>query len=112
MIITLEQYKAIAGITDTSLDTRITALISVVENDYLAIRGKSFDVDEQGRTVYPEGSLGTAAEMISYKLLTAKGDVGVTSETIGDYSVGFSADLLRGYPRSTVQGIRRFARAK
>lgn len=112
MIITLAQYKAIAGIADTSKDAQIAALISVVEDDYLAIRGKSFDVDDEGHTVYPEGSLGTAAEMISYKLLTAKGNVGTSSETIGDYSVGFSSDLLHGYPRSTVQKIRRFARAK
>lgn len=112
MIITLEQYKAIAGITDTSLDTQINALISVIEDDYLAIRGKSFDVDDEMNTVYPEGSLGTAAEMISYKLLTAKGNVGTTSETIGDYSVGFSTDLLNGYPRSTIQKIRRYARVK
>ncbi|MBQ3729708.1 MAG: hypothetical protein II903_09430 [Spirochaetales bacterium] len=112
MIISLEQYKAIAGITDNSQDSRITALIDVVENDYLAIRGKAFDEDGEGNTVYPEGSLGTAAEMISYKLLTSKGEIGVTSETIGDYSVGLSADLLKGYPRSTVQRIRRFARAK
>ena len=112
MIISLEQYKAIAGITDNSQDSRITALIDVVENDYLAIRGRAFDVDDNGDTVYPEGSMGTAAEMISYRLLTAKGNVGVSSETIGDYSVGLSADLLKGYPRSTVQKIRRFARVK
>ena len=112
MIITLCQYKSIAGITDTSKDTQISALIPIVEDDYLAIRGKAFETDSEGHTVYPEGSLGTAAEMISYKLLTAKGGVGVTSETIGDYSVGLSSDLLRGYPRSTVQKIRRFARAK
>lgn len=112
MIITLEQYKAIAGIPDDSQDTRISALIPVVEEDFLAIRGKAFDTDSEGQTVYPAGSRMAAAEMISYKLLTAKGNVGVASETIGDYSVGFSTDLLNGYPRPTVQKIRRYARVR
>lgn len=112
MIISLEQYKAIVGITETSLDSRIEALIPVVEDDYLAIRGKEFDTDSEGNTIYPVGSVSTAAEMISYKILTSKGNVGTVSETIGDYAVGFSTDLLHGYPRSTVQKIRRYARAK
>lgn len=112
MIISLEQYKAIVGLNNNSLDRQISALISVIESDYLAIRGKAFDTDTEGHTVYPEGSLSAAAEMISYKILTSKGNVGTSAETIGDYSVTFSSDLLHGYPRSTVQKIRRFARAK
>lgn len=112
MIITLDEYKTIAGISDDSQNQKLMTIIALVEDDYLAIRGKSFDVDSNGDVVYPSGAKMTAAEMISYKLLTAKGNVGTTSETIGDYSVGLSSDLLHGYPRSTVQKIRRYARVK
>ena len=96
----------------SALDTRISALIPVVEDDFLSIRGKAFDTAKDGTTVYPKGSTMVACEMISFRLLTLKGSVGVVSESIGDYSVGFSSDMLLGYPRSTVQKIRRYARVK
>nr|DAH13426.1 MAG TPA: PORTAL PROTEIN, 15 PROTEIN, HEAD PROTEIN, VIRAL INFECTION, TAILED.2A [Bacteriophage sp.] len=112
MIITLERYKELAGIETSGLDARISALIPVVEDDFLSIRGKAFDTAEDGTTVYPEGSTMVACEMIGFRLLTLKGSVGVVSETIGDYSVGFSNDMLLGYPRSIVQKIRRYARVK
>ena len=112
MIITLERYKELAGIETSGLDARIRALIPVVEDDFLSIRGKAFDTAEDSTTVYPEGSTMVACEMIGFRLLTLKGSVGVASESIGDYSVGFSSDMLLGYPRSTVQKIRRYARVK
>lgn len=112
MIITLERYKELAGIETSGLDARIRALIPVVEDDFLSIRGKAFDTAEDGTTVYPEGSTMVACEMIGFRLLTLKGSVGVVSEAIGDYSVGFSSDMLLGYPRSVVQKIRRYARVK
>ncbi len=112
MIITLEKYKELVGIETSELDSRITALIPVVEDDFLAIRGKAFDTSEDSSIIYPEGSTMVACEMISFRLLTLKGSVGVISESIGDYSVGFSSDMLLGYPRSTVQKIRRYARVK
>ena len=112
MIITLEKYKELVGLQTSELDTRITSLIPVVEDDFLALRGKDFDTDASGNVVYPRGSVMVACEMISYRLSTLKGSVGVASEAIGDYSVSFSSDMLLGYPRSTVQKIRRYARVK
>lgn len=112
MIITLEEYKAIAGIGISGHDPQIQALIPVVEDDFLRIRGKAFDVADDGSIAYPPGSKMAAAEMISYKLLTLQGGVGAASETIGDWSISRSEDLLHGYPRSTVQKIERFARAR
>jgi len=46
--------------------------------------------------------------MISYKILTLRGNVGSSYEMIGGYSISLSTDLLHGYPRSTVQKIKRF----
>lgn len=111
MIITLDEYKAIAGVSGSGHDPQIQALIPVVEDDFLRIRGKAFDVADGG-IAYPPGSKMAAAEMISYKLLTLQGGVGAASETIGDYTISRSEDLLHGYPRSTVQKIERFARAR
>ncbi len=110
MIITKEQYKALSGIgiADTKLDAQIDALIPIVEDDYLAIRNAPFDVDAEGNTVYPAGARMAAAEMISYKILTLRGNVGSSYEMIGGYSISISTDLLHGYPRSTVQKIKRF----
>jgi len=109
-IITLQEYKDLAGITDTKNDAQINALILVVENDYLAIRNHPFDEDANGETIYPAGSKMAAAEMISYKMLTLRGNVGSTYEMIGGYSISLSADLIKGYPKSTVQKIRRYGR--
>ena len=112
MIITLDEYKTITGISDDSQNQKLMAIIALVEEDYLSIRGKPFDVDSNGNIVYPSGAKMTAAEMISYKLMTIKGNVGTESETIGDYTVGYSSELLEGYPKSTVQKIKRYARFK
>lgn len=112
MITTVQQYRSIAGLRDDSQDERIAALIPLVEDDYLAIRGRAFDTGPDGETIYPPGAALTAAEMIGYRLATLDGGVGVSSETIGDWSVAMTGDLLCGYPRSTVQRIKRYARMK
>ncbi|WP_320130255.1 hypothetical protein [uncultured Sphaerochaeta sp.] len=109
-IITLEEYKDLTGITDNKIDAQINALILVVEDDYLSIRNKPFDTDANGDIIYPAGSKMAAAEMISYKILTLRGNVGSTYEMIGGYSISLSADLIKGYPKSTVQKIRRYGR--
>lgn len=112
MIITLERYKALAGIApeETSCDEQIATLIAAVEDDYLAIRGKPFDRGADGGPVYPPGSELTAAEMLSWQLATLRGGVGTESERIGDYSVSRTQDLVRGYPAAIVRKIRRYAR--
>ena len=55
MIITIDEYKAMAGLKDSSADSQIEALIPLVEDDYLAIRGKPWDRSEDGSIAYPAG---------------------------------------------------------
>ena len=43
-ITTLSNYKLMTGMTATAYDSQINALIPQVENDYLSIRNKSFNV--------------------------------------------------------------------
>lgn len=113
MIITLDEYKAITGLKDTSKDSQIEALIPLVEDDYLIVRGKEWDKDSDGSIIYPAGSKLTAAEMVTYRLSTLPGAVGYASESIGDYSMGLDThDMLHGYPRHIITKIRRFGRAR
>ncbi len=113
MIITLDEYKAITGLKDTSKDSQIEALIPLVEDDYLAVRGKEWDKGSDGCIIYPAGSKLTAAEMVTYRLSTIPGAVGYASESIGDYSMGLDThDMLHGYPRHIITKIRRFGRAR
>lgn len=113
MIITIDEYKAMAGLKDSSADSQIEALIPLVEDDYLAIRGRPWDRSEDGSIAYPAGSRLTAAEMLSYRLATLRGAVGYSAESIGDYSMGLDThDMLHGYPRHIVTKIRRYGRAR
>lgn len=109
MIISPEEYKAMTG--STIPDEQLMALIDAVEKDYLRIRRKPFDKSMTGETIYPEGSKTTAAAMISYLSTILPGAVGLTSESIGDYSSSFqTSDMLHGYPRHIVTAIRRYGR--
>lgn len=113
MMITLDEYRAIAGLKDTSKDSQIEALIPLVEDDYLSIRNRDWDRAEDGSIVYPDGSKLTAAEMITYRLSTLPGAVGYSSESIGDYSMTLDThDMLHGYPRHIITKIRRYGRAR
>lgn len=112
MIITVEKFKSLTGTKNNLLDDQIAELIPAVEDDYLAIRGKSFDTAEDGSIVYPAGAVMTVAEMISYKLLTLPGRVGASGESISDYSVSLDTDLIHGYPKGIVTKIDRYGRAR
>lgn len=111
MIISVEEYKALTG--SKAPDEQIKALIDVAEKDYMRIRRKPFDISISGDVIYPDGSKATAAAMVSYLLSILPGSVGLSSETIGDYSASFqTSDLLNGYPRHIVTSIRRYARSR
>lgn len=110
-IITLDRFKALAGIAGDAQDLQIEALIPSVESDYLHIRNHPWDEDADGNVVYPVNAEMVAAEMVSYKLITLGGTVGATWEAIGNYSISLTADLMYGYPKSIVTKIRRYGRA-
>lgn len=113
-ITTLEKVKTILQISDTSQDDLIEALIPLVEADFLMIRNKAFDTEynedtEEYDTVYPIGSELTAIKMIQHQLSNIKSQ-GVSSESLGDYSISYdNAMLVDGYPKSVVGGIKKYA---
>jgi hypothetical protein len=113
-ITNLENVKTILGITSSATDSYITALIPMVEADYLLIRNKPFDLSTDGAIVYPLGSEMTAIRMIAY-LLSLKEDgnmgEGVQSETISRYSVLYSDKASAfAYPTNITGMIQRFMR--
>lgn len=108
-ITTLEQVKAVLDITGTDKDSVITALIPMVEEDYLSLRNKAFDTDD-GVTIYPTGASMTAIRMIEYHLIgkPMNGTAGtVASESLSRYSVSY-ASLVKMYPDNIISGIKRY----
>lgn len=108
-ITTLEQVKAVLDITGTDKDSVITALIPMVEEDYLSLRNKAFDTDDD-ITIYPTGASMTAIRMIEYHLIgkPMNGTAGtVASESLSRYSVSY-ASLVKMYPDNIISGIKRY----
>jgi hypothetical protein len=111
-ITTLEQVKLVLGIEGTDKDDQVSALIPMVEQDYLIVRNKPFDVDDDGDTVYPDGAEYTAILMIEHCLLAKpmQGTYGsVQSESLARYSVTY-ASVDGMYPKNITGRIKRYAR--
>lgn len=104
-ITTLANVKAVLGITDSSKDTQISAMIPLVESTYLSIRNKAFDT-VNSVIVYPSGAENTAIKMISYDLKN-NNNIGLSSESLGDYSVSY-LENSQGYPAAIQSEIVRF----
>ena len=87
---------------DTTDDARIGLFLRRAEQDYLRIRGREFDVDDDDDTVYPDGADLVGAEMVCY-LLGAYEGRGKTAERYKSYEKKYM-----GYPYSIVGQIERF----
>ena len=104
-ITTVAKVKTILQITDK--DALITELIPMAEADYLAIRNKAFDTDDEGNILYPAGAELTAIRMIEFQM--SKKTAGVKAESLGDYSVTYE-DASGKYPKSIISGIRKYVK--
>lgn len=111
-ITTLGTVKAVLDITGSEKDAQIEALIPIVEEDYLSIRNKAFDIDDEGATVYPARAEMTAIRMIEYHIIgkPINGTAGmVASESLSRYSVSYTS-LSKAYPDTIIESIKRFVR--
>ncbi len=106
MITTRDRVKTVLGIVGTDKDLLIDELIPLVEDDYLSIRNKPFDVDDNDDIVYPTGSESTAIKMINYQMTSGKA-AGVKSERLDDFSITYDTDA-GDYPRSVIGGIKTY----
>lgn len=90
------------------LDYRIDAVQPSAEVDYLIIRGKAYDEDSDGNTVYPADYKNTLAEMVCYVLgLGQFQGRGKTSAGVSDRSQSYE-HKVNGYPVSIISRIEKF----
>jgi hypothetical protein len=103
-LITLTEAKLLLGITDTSKDALITALIPIIESDVREYCNKNFQ-DAPAVPSWEAWMKLPAAQMISYQMVAAGGNaVGMKSESQGGYSYTMQ-DLEGGYPKGVWQSF-------
>jgi hypothetical protein len=94
-VITLTETKLLLGITDTTKDALITALIPMVEADIIEYTNRQW-TDGPDEPIWPIWMKPAAARMINY-LMSSQSKNGLTSESIGTYSYTKAQDV-GGYP--------------
>lgn len=104
-VITLEEYKLLAGITGSTEDARITALIPMVQSDIVAICNYDFDEGTDDED-FPEGIKLYAAQMITYQRTAAGNVATMQSESIDGYSYSRAEIGQSGYPSSIETGLK------
>ena len=104
-VITLEEYKLLAGITGTTQDARIASLIPMVQSDIVSICNYDFNegTDEKN---FPEGMKLYASQMITYQMATAGSLPTKKSESIDGYSYSRAETGRSGYPSSIETGLK------
>ncbi len=108
-ITTQAKVKEVLQIVGDTHNDLIDALIPLVEADYLRIRNKAFDTDDDDDIVYPTGSELTAIRMVGY-LLYQKGQGGIVqSKSMGVLSLTYGTSRqVEGYPTSVIGSIKRY----
>lgn len=106
-IITVDEYKQIRNLSGSDSDAWIEVLIPLVEEEYMRIRNAELEPEGE----WPKGAKLVAADMIDYRMEELK-KRGVTSETIGDYSISYHVEDVEDYPSSIRRRIRRHGRLR
>jgi hypothetical protein len=103
-LITLTEAKLLLGITDTSKDALITALIPIIESDVREYCNQNFQ-DAPADPAWQAWMKLPAAQMIGHQMAMATGTaVGMKSESQGGYSYTMQ-DLEGGYPKGVWQAF-------
>lgn len=100
MIITLEEYKTLKGITGTTQDVQISATITIVESAIISFCNDDFE-DVPGELK------GIAADMVTFRLSGASGS-GKKSESIDGYSYTRDETGATGYPLSIENSLAKY----
>ena len=104
-VITLEEYKLLTGITGTTQDALITALIPMVQSDIVSICNYDFGEGTDDED-FPEGMKLYAAQMITYQKVAAGNVATMQSESIDGYSYSRAEIGRSGYPSSIETGLK------
>jgi hypothetical protein len=103
-VITLAEYKTLAGISGTTQDALITALIPLVESDIIAICNYDFGAGTADED-FPAGMKLYASQMITYQIASSGKVPTMQSESIDGYSYTRAEIGASGYPASIESGL-------
>lgn len=104
-VITLAEYKAIRGISGTTQDTQISALIPIVQDEIIAFCNQDWGAGTADE-IFPASLKGTAADMITYRMAGGLSS-GKKSESIDGYSYARDDIGDSGYPVGIEKGLAR-----
>lgn len=105
-VITLEEYKTLRGITGTTQDARISALIPIVQDEIIAFCNQDWGADTVDEA-FPAGLKSVAANMITYQMSGSQSG-GKKSESIDGYSYTREDVGDSGYPVGIEKGLARY----
>jgi len=105
-IITLEEVKVLAQITDNSKDAVIDLMIPEVEGFI-----KSYTKNDFSKG-YPVGIKRVVAQMIRFDVYNRNKGLGVSSQSISTHSINFDADYIAGYPAKLIGSLNAFSKNK
>jgi hypothetical protein len=108
-IITLSTYKTLVGISGTSQDTRISAIIPYVQDDIVETCHYDF-LDDEGAEDWPAALVMIAAEMITYRLNSLSGNAAMKSESVEGWSYTKEDVGGSGYPTAIEKSLRKYIR--
>jgi hypothetical protein len=110
-IITLAEYKALAGISGTAQDTQISALIPEVQADFIQMNNFAFGTDlDPVVESWPTGSKTAVSRIITWLLNNTAAVSEFKSESIGGFSYTKEDLGQSGYPVSLEKGATKWKR--
>lgn len=98
-LLTLTQYKALRGITSSTQDTKLTAIISAVEAEIKGICGYEDDED------LPSALQLTACDMVDHQMLEISG---IKSQSLEGASVTYESS----YSQKILNALNRYRRVR
>ena len=98
-LLTLVQYKALRGITSSTQDTQLTAVITAVEAEIKGICG--YDSDED----LPAALQLTACDMVDHQMLEISG---IKSQSLENASVTYESS----YSQKILDALNRYRRVR
>ena len=98
-LLTLVQYKALRGITSSTQDTKLTAIISAVEAEIKGICGYEDDED------LPSALQLTACDMVDHQMLEISG---IKSQSLEGASVTYESS----YSQKILDALNRYRRIR
>lgn len=105
-LLTLDEYKALRGITGTTQDAQITAYLAPVEQEVIELCNQDWGAGTDDED-FPAGLKLVAADMITFRLAGGLTD-GKVSENIDGYSYTRDSVGDSGYPLGIEKGLTRY----